>query len=95
MREAIRIDNVRFTSANPCEVRSGLLGWISFALNKHIRADGIALRRMQDGWITLSFPCRRDREGNKRFFIRPLSDEARREIERQVFQALGIKEKSA
>ncbi len=45
--------------------------------------------------LTLSFPARYDKAGILHHYIYPLDNSARRVIERQVFLALGIKERSA
>lgn len=66
----------------------GLLGWVSCSYG-HLRLDGIALRRTRDGHLTLSYPERRDAAGRRHPVLRPLDDQARREIEEQVFAALG------
>ena len=92
MPDPIRISNVHFTAAPPTDTERGLLGWVSCSLNGNLRLDGLGLRRSVGGRHVLSFPARRDSQGRQRFFLRPLDDAARREIEHQVFQALGIEE---
>jgi hypothetical protein len=89
---AIQIQNVVFTAAKPEDVQTGHLGWISFVLAGSLKIDGITLRRSLSGRLTLSFPARTDRCGRRYFILRPLGDEARREIERQVFAAIRIPE---
>ena len=88
----MRITDVRFTSANSVQAEKGLLGWVSCTLNSSIRLSSIALRRTSDGRFALSFPARKDSGGNKHSYIRPLDDETRRDIERQIFTALGLGE---
>ena len=95
MRSRIQISNVRFSPLSDREASHGLCGWISCILNGRIQIDGIALRRTRGGRMTLSFPCRQDKSGRQYYYIRPLDDGARREIERQIFQSLGIRGKSA
>jgi DNA-binding cell septation regulator SpoVG len=86
----ISISNVRFTAASPEDAVGGLLGYVSATLNESLALDGLTLRRTADGRLTISFPARRDSTGRQRFFLRPLDDAARREIEVQVFRALGF-----
>jgi DNA-binding cell septation regulator SpoVG len=74
------------------ECGSGLLGWVSFDLDEALRIDGVALRRRLDGRLTLSFPCRRGKAGERHPYLRPLDAQARALVERQVFEALGLKE---
>ncbi len=83
------IDDVRFASASPEDQRSGLVGFLSFRLGP-LRIDGVALRKTSAGRTTLSFPARTDRAGERHHFLRPIDNEARREIEGQVLTALGI-----
>jgi len=87
-----QISQVEFKAAEPWEVESGLLGWVACKLNSSFLINGLAVRRTMEGKRTLSFPARRDRIGRKHYYLKPLNDEARREVERQVLQALGIGE---
>jgi hypothetical protein len=67
-----------------------LLGWVTFELDGTLRLDGIALRRTLAGDVRLSDPQRVDRQGREHPYIRPVDDAARREVERQVLQALRV-----
>ena len=73
----------------------GLVGFVSIVVNDSLKLDAIALRRTLDGRPVLAFPARRDARGRQHSLFRPINDEARREIERQVFAALGIEEDTA
>jgi DNA-binding cell septation regulator SpoVG len=86
----IKITDVRFSAARDDETAAGLIGWVSCVLNGNIHLDGVAVRRTADGRHVLSFPARRDAGGYQHFFIRPIGNVARMEIEAQVFRALGI-----
>ena len=88
----IQIGNVVFTAANPDDAQAGLIGWLSAIINGSLRIDGIALRRCRSGRLTLSFPARQDGCGKLRYYLRPIDDPSRREIERQIFSAIGIRE---
>lgn len=66
------------------DIRSGLLGYVSVFYGDLI-LDGLTVRRTADGRLTLSFPERRDRQGRRHPYVRPLDDDARRRIERAVF----------
>lgn len=52
--------------------------------------DGVALRRAADGSHALRWPARRDGSGLLRYAVRPLSENARMAIERQVLAALEL-----
>ena len=71
--------------------RSGLLGWISVFVGDLI-VDNITLRRMATGRLGLSFPQRRDKSGREHAIVRPLDNEARLRIEREVLGQLGQRE---
>ena len=92
MKRPLVIDNVQLATAPSEQQREGLLGWISCTLNDGLRLSGLALRRTESGKLTISFPARRDSFGRQHFFIRPLNDPTRREIERQVVEALSLEE---
>lgn len=91
MDTAIQIGNVVFTAANPKDVQTGCLGWISFLIGRTLKVDGIALRRCRSGRLALSFPARQDGCGRLRYYLRPLDDQSRQEVERQVFAAIGLR----
>lgn len=88
----LRITNVRFASAKPEDHDIGLVGYVSATINR-LRVDGITIHHAADDHhLVLSFPAKKDRAGRKHFYLRPENDEARREIEYQIFAALGIQE---
>lgn len=68
--------------------RSGLLGWISVFVGDLI-VDNITLRRMATGRLGLSFPQRRDKAGREHAIVRPLDNDARLRIEREILGQLG------
>ena len=84
------ITGVRFTAATPEDATTGLLGYVSAVVNDTLALDGLTLRRTADGRRTLSFPSKRDGAGRQWFYLRPLDDAARCDIEEQVFRALGF-----
>jgi DNA-binding cell septation regulator SpoVG len=84
------VTDVRLVAAS-CG-RGGLVGWVGFVLGGIVQVDGVTLRETAAGALRLSFPERRDGRGRRHPIVRPLGDAARREIERQVFAALGITE---
>ena len=86
----IRVEDVTFRGAGRADVEKGLLGWTSFTVNAALRLDGIAVRRTLHGTYALSFPGRQVRGGRRHFWVRPLTDGARLEIEHQVISAIGL-----
>jgi hypothetical protein len=86
----IEVSEIRFHAATHADIEGGLLGWTSFVLNGAVRIDGVALRRSVDNRPFLSFPRRRASGRRKHFYVRPLNDRARRDIEYQVLKALNL-----
>ena len=91
-RESIEITRVRFCQATPTEAEAGHLGYVSCVVGDILCLDGISLRRTLNGRLTLSFPGRYDCAGRRHYYVRPLDDRSRLDIEHQVLQALGIEE---
>ena len=69
------------------------MGYVRFVVNGRLRFD-VALRRTADGRHALSFPARRDSRGRLRHLAHPVDDATRRDIEAQVFHALGLKQEA-
>jgi hypothetical protein len=91
MRGQISITRVRFRPASRRDVNEGLLGWVKFE-HGGLLVEGVTVRRTRDGKLALSFPRHLDREGRERYPVRPISDRARRAIERQIFAELNLEE---
>ena len=91
-RRVFYVDEVRFSDAEPRERGTGLIGYVSFRLNRGLRIDGVTVRQTRKGKLCLSFPARRGLTGRQFFFIQPIDGSARSESERQVLQALGFEE---
>ena len=85
------ITDVTYSPAGEAAERDGLLGFVSFHVDHMVRVEGVMVRRTAVGRLALSFPRRRvDAVGEEQYFVRPVDDTARREVETQVFAALGI-----
>ena len=95
MSEPIVVTKVHFTAASQDDVQLGLLGWASCLVNGGLELDGLTIRRTRAGRHAVSFPSRRDGSGRERFYVRPIDDQARREIERQILGALQFGEEAA
>ena len=80
-----------WVKASDAEIRTGLLGFMSIEYGDLI-LDSIVLRRTADGRFALSFPARTDRAGRRHPYLRPVDDEARREIEREILAQLSERE---
>ncbi len=84
------VSGVRFAPAGARDRASGLLGWASFVLGGIVRLDGVSVRRTRRGDLALSFPSRTGSSGQRFPFIRPLGDQIRRDLERQVIDAIDL-----
>lgn len=91
----VHVTSVIFTAASPLDRADGLLGWVRIAVDGAFEFDGVAVRRGRNARTALSFPSRRDGAGRRRYFVRPLSDEARCAIESQVVELLQAQRKVA
>lgn len=94
MRERPWIDRVRLVLASRADGERGLIGFIRAGYGQ-LELDGIALRRTRRGEPAPSWPCRRDRWGRGHAVVRPRSGDARRELDRQILEALGLGDGSA
>ena len=94
MNNAVSISDVQLHPGDPKDEAEGLLGWVTCTLNGTLRLEGMTVRKTLDGDHALSFPSRLDHAGRKHFLYRPLSDSARREIEAQVFEQLGLEQEA-
>lgn len=92
MRNEIVITDVRFAAAPEALRRTGLHGWASCVMNGLLRLQGIAVRRTRVGDITISFPRRKDDFATEHRYFVPTSAAIGFEIERQVLEALGLRQ---
>jgi len=86
----LRVAEVRFVPSSVEDAERGLLGFVTCVVNETLRLDGLALRRTLAGELRLSWPGRTDRYGQRHSLVRPVTDEGRREVERQVYAALRL-----
>lgn len=85
---------VRFIPSTDKNAEHGLLAYVKFELGLFI-FDGITLRRTLNGRLTLAYPERTDRAGRRHALVRPIDDDARREIEEAVLRELTRQELEA
>ena len=90
----LEISDVTFHAAGEEDVGRGLIGWISCRVNRALALEGLTLRRTAAGRCAIAFPARTDRAGRRHFFIRPLSDAVRRDLEHQILEHLGAGKES-
>lgn len=87
MTAPARISEARFVRAcRPCDPDDGLVAWVSCRYGV-LHLDGLAIRRTNDGNLTVTYPTRRDHAGRRHRYVAPVDLEARRSIEAQVLAA--------
>ncbi len=91
MADPLEVIAVRLVEAEPAKARKGLIGYLTIDLPGDLVIDDATLRRSRAGRPYISFP--KNRHGYEQVFMRTPS--ARRDLEHQVFQKLGIAERSA
>lgn len=89
---SLLLSDVRFTPADRHEVDTGLIGYVSFVLNGGLALDGLTIRRKRTGERYLAYPARFDGTGAQHALVRPTCESVRRDLEREVFRALGFGE---
>ncbi len=89
MSSSIVSSSVKFAPAREADRQRGLLGFVSCVVGDLV-LDGIAVRTTLKGRVTLSFPERRGRGGERFPYIRPLDDTARIAIEREILGAIDL-----
>jgi DNA-binding cell septation regulator SpoVG len=83
-----RVTGVHFTASPTLDASDGRLGWVRIELDGWLEIDGIVLRRTSRGELRVCFPSKVDGSGIRRYFARPLTDEARAAIQEQVINWL-------
>lgn len=92
-RAELRVIEIKRPSART--QRSGLLAWITVELGDLVRIENITVRRTTTGMLTLSFPERIDAHGVRHAIVCPKNREARRRIEKLVFEQLNLAPEAA
>jgi hypothetical protein len=86
MRDPLHVAAVTLTDASPEQIRRGLVGFLVIELAGGLVIEGATLRRSRAGVRSVSFP--RNRKGYPYIWLR--TPTARRDLERQVFERLGV-----
>jgi len=84
---SLTVSDIRFVPARPKLASTGLIGFVTCTINDRLQLGGIAVRRTLDGRVVLSFP-ERGSHGFRLALVRPLDDDARLELEGQIFEEL-------
>jgi hypothetical protein len=71
---------IGFTPASPREQRAGLLGYVRIRYGD-LMLDGLTLRRTASGSLSVSYPSRRDRQGERHPYFQPADPAKRADFE--------------
>ncbi|MFT7464311.1 MAG: hypothetical protein ACI9EF_002664 [Pseudohongiellaceae bacterium] len=93
--DRVAISDVKLVEASDAEQQRGLIGAVSFTVERVLRLDGISLRRVSRGGYTLVFPARRDDHGLLRPYMSPMDGNSRRSLEGSIVAALELEEGGA
>jgi len=85
--DPLRVVRAQLAEATPEEFRSGLIGYLTIEVAGGLVVEGATLRRLRSGVQSISLP--RNKKGYPYLWLRTPS--ARRDLEFQVFQKLGIR----
>jgi len=88
MPPPVRITNVRFTVAPPCDQTKGVVAWVQLVFDETLILDGITVRRDRSGRAYIAFPARSDACGRKHPFVRPVTEIVHKEIEALIVRAI-------
>ena len=91
MNRKIKVDDIHFNLSSSQEIKNGQLGRITCTLNDVVQIKGITIRYGPDRGLHLNFPAQQKPNGRPFFYVRPKDDQIRHSIERQIFNALGVK----
>jgi hypothetical protein len=94
MSDPLLVSDVHMVDASPAEIRRGLLGYIKCTVGGLV-LDGLTLRRSEAGHLYVAFPRPRDAQGREHVNVRPLNAWSQRDIEAQIFLAVGIRLETA
>jgi hypothetical protein len=81
------VSHIQFQRASHADRHGGLLGWASFEL-AGLRVDSAPIRRTSDGRVAFFWPEHVSRSGWRHAIVRPLEEETRLAIEREVIAEL-------
>lgn len=76
--------------ATEVDERLGVLGYVSIAVGDLV-IDGVVLRRTEAGRLTLAFPKKTARTGERYSIVRPADEKARSWIELAVLRQLAAR----
>jgi hypothetical protein len=89
MANPLRVTSLRVIAANDVDCDRGVIAWLSFVVGDGLLVDGVAFRITEEGHPIFAWPGRKDGVGVRRYWVRPLRDDAKQEIEAQLLRQIG------
>lgn len=68
----------------------GLLGWASCVVNNALYLNNIAVRRLIDGRLVVTYPSKTSNSEQKYFYFNPITREAKRAIDDAILGRLDL-----
>ncbi len=68
----------------------GIIAWVSLVLNNRLFLGGIAVRKEENGRVTITFPAKKKEDQSKFFFHKPITAQCHEEIRDAIVRALNL-----
>lgn len=69
----------------------GLIGWASCVVNGALYLNNIAVRRLQDGRLVVTYPAKMSNSEQKYFYFNPITREAKRALDEAILGRLDLR----
>ena len=86
--QTIEVSDVRVRFVE--NATDNLVAWASCVINESLYINSIAVRREEDGSLSISYPFRKTRTDYKRYYFRPLNIDADRIIKESILGRIGV-----
>jgi hypothetical protein len=93
--DPVAVTRVRFRPGRPREIASGILGYVAFEFGDAFEVGGIQVRRGIEGLAYVCWPRGAGRGPGWALVLRPLHEDVRRAVERQISAALDLEVEGA
>lgn len=93
--DSLRIRKAEVRRASESDQRQGVLGFVTLDLHSGLRLEGLVVRRSAGGRVYVSYPAKPGRDGRREYLFRPVDEEARRRLEREILDQLKLEGEDA
>ena len=78
--------NAQFEPNRP----DGIIAWVSLVLNRRLFLGGIAVRKDENGRVTITFPAKKREDQSMYFFYKPINARCHEEIRDAIVRTLNL-----